>query len=137
MQSGSSRTGSANDSKVRAKRLGVNSGLVAETRTIGAPMAFNVTMENVSRTGFLLSANANGRMPYQINTLIEMTVDPGTKHLDRPIHLLGRIVRTSQGEGNKKHFGVHIVQIDTRDLSSWEKYVNRLEGKDFALPSAS
>ncbi len=126
MQSNPARIVRPAESKVRAKRVGAN--LTAETRTIGVPLAFKVIMENVSRTGFLLSPAANDRMPYQINTLIEMTVDPSASKLDRPIFLLGRIVRTVQSEDTKQ-FGVHIVQIDTKDYTSWEKYITSLEDK--------
>ncbi len=126
MQSNPARIVRPAESKVRAKRVGAD--LTAETRTIGVPLAFKVIMENVSRTGFLLSPAANDRMPYQINTLIEMTVDPSASKLDRPIFLLGRIVRTVQSE-DIKQFGVHIVQIDTKDYTSWEKYITSLEGK--------
>jgi hypothetical protein len=126
MQSSLGRIVRPAESKVRAKRVGAD--LTAETRTIGVPLAFKVIMENVSRTGFLLSPAANDRMPYQINTLIEMTVDPGAAKLERPIFLLGRIVRTVQAD-DLKQFGVHIVQIDSKDYSSWEKYISGLEGK--------
>ncbi len=114
------------ESKVRAKRVGAN--LTGETRTIGVPLAFKVIMENVSRTGFLLSPAAKDRMPYQINTLIEMTIDPGAMKLDRPIFLLGRIVRTVQ-VADTKQFGVHIVQIESKDHIFWEKYISGLEGQ--------
>ena len=126
MQSNPAKIVRPAESKVRAKRVGAN--LTAETRTIGVPLAFKVIMENVSRTGFLLSPAANDRMPYQINTLIEMTVDPGAIKLDRPIFLLGRIVRTVLSEDTKR-FGVHIVQIDSKDYNSWEKYISDLEGQ--------
>lgn len=126
--------GRPSETKVRAKRLETGSSLMAVTRTIGAPMAFNLSLDNVSRTGFLLDSGTV-RIPYQVNTLLEMTVDPGASKLDRPIHLLGRIVRTTQPENSSKKFGVHIIQIDSNDFNSWEKYVEHLESDVRALPA--
>lgn len=128
--------GRPSETKVRAKRLETGAALMAETRTIGAPLAFKLSLDNISRTGFLLDSGTI-RIPYQINTLLEMTVDPSASKLDRPIHLLGRIVRTTQLENSSKKFGVHIIQIDSNDFDSWEKYVEHLESGVRALPAAS
>lgn len=131
MQSGrSNRPLTAPESKVRAKRLQPQARMTAETRTIGAPLAFVMQLENVSQTGFLLSSAVHGRVPYQINTLIELTLDPKANVIGRPIHLLGRVVRTNPSDaGGQKQFGVQIVQMDSRDHASWEKFVDQLTGK--------
>lgn len=130
MQSGrTNRPLVAVESKVRARRLKPENRMTAETRTIGAPLAFVMHLENVSETGFLLTSGVNGRVPYQVNTLIELTLDPKAHVIGRPIHLLGRIVRTNAAADNGgKQFGVHIVQMDSRDHASWEKFVEELAG---------
>lgn len=129
MRAGSGRENRPIESKIRAKRVSVGTGVTAETRTIGAPLAFLLTLENVSQTGLLLSASGKGRIPYQINTLIELTLDPNASRIGRPIHLLGRVVRTAsaQAEEAGRQFGVQIVQIDSRDNAHWDRFVGLFE----------
>lgn len=124
----SARSQRSSESKVRAKRLKVDESLTAETRTIGTPIAYLMRLENVSETGFLLSGSLNGRIPYRVNTLIELTLDPNASVIAHPIHLLGRVVRAnSVDEQGQKQFGVQIVQMDSKDQASWETFVSNLD----------
>jgi hypothetical protein len=115
------------DSKVRAKRIGVGKTLKVEARTIGTPMTYVLATENVSRSGLLLHIGNNRKVPYRVNTLVELTVDRDSQFFDQPVALLGKIVRVAQDGDQRPQFGVHIIQLDGDDLTAWEKGVTSLE----------
>ena len=127
----------------RAKRLGVNDGVVVTSKTIGTTISYNLSTENLSRTGMLLHLGRNRRVPYLINTILELTVDAGSEVFERPVSCLGKIVRVDTTDPGQPRYGVHIVQIDGRDLDVWEKGVVEMETrvgdavqKPAELPSA-
>ncbi|MGL1622445.1 hypothetical protein ACSTG8_23680, partial [Vibrio parahaemolyticus] len=79
--------------------------------------------EDVSRSGILLVWERDSRVPFIVNTLIEMTIDPQGACLGKPVTCLGKVVRreaTGEAHGHGTRLGVHIVQIDTTDLNAWE-----------------
>lgn len=125
------------EAKVRAKRIGLTHAVSVESRTIGAPMTYYLATENVSRTGMLLHIGKNHKVPYRLNTLIEMTVDRDAKVLPRPVKCIGKVVRVAQDSEQRPQFGIQIVQMDGQDLEDWEKAVSHLEsaGRDL-LPAA-
>lgn len=130
------------DRLVRARRLDVLKGVVVESKTIGTSMSYPMETENLSRTGLLLNVARNSKLkvPFRVNTIIEMTVDPDTALFERPISCLGKVVRLADEDGAEgPSYGVHIVQIDGRDLDVWERCVGALEEKQLAsaLPAAS
>ena len=117
------------ESKIRARRLTTQQPLVVESRTIGTPMVYALPLDNVSRTGLLLNMGRNKKVPFLVNTLLEMTVDPQASVFERPVACVGKIVRMQQERGTTQ-FGVQIVQIETKDGAVWEKVMERLEGAD-------
>ncbi len=126
------------DSRVRAKRIGLLTNVVVESRTLGAPMVYNLDTENLSRTGILLHAGKNKKVPYRVNTILELTVDPRGSVFERPVSCLGKIVRVGQDEASRPLYGVHIVQMDVKDVAAWEATVAILEAQDQVaeLPAA-
>lgn len=118
----------------RAKRLDIDSGLIVESKTIGTVLSYNLATENVSRTGMLLNVGRNKRVPFLVNTILELTVDSGTQLFERPINCLGKIVRVDGQDPKRPRYGIHIVQIDARDLEAWEKGVVQMEAVNEPLP---
>lgn len=116
---------------VRAPRVGIS--LIVESKTLGTNAAYSLSTEDVSRSGLLLvSDNASVKMPFIVNTLIEMTIDPKSSHLSKPVNCLGKVVRrdVEDEHGNKQpRFGVQIVQMDPSDIKSWEGCLSELEKK--------
>lgn len=117
------------DTKVRARRVGVLDGMVVESRTLGTPMTYNLTPDNLSRTGILLNVGNNKKVPYRVNTILELTVDPRGAVFDRPVQCLGKIVRVASTDAAKPAFGIHIVQMDAKDVIAWETTVAALEAQ--------
>lgn len=121
------------DSKVRAKRVSLDQGLVVEARTIGTPMTYALATENLSRTGLLLNVGRNRKVPYRVNTLLELTVDPRGELFEKPVEVLGKIVRVGSDAEGRSQYGVQIIQMENNDLAAWEKGVAQLEK---SLPAA-
>lgn len=112
--------------RVRAPRLPLD--LRVESKTIGTDAAYDLNTVDVSRSGLLLSWNRKVRVPFNVNTILEMKIDPGCSHLDESVSCLGKVVRR-EGENGETQFGIQIVQIDNTDLNVWEGCLNQLESK--------
>lgn len=116
---------------VRAPRVQID--LVVESKTLGTSAAYAMATEDVSRSGLLLIWDRDVRMPFNVNTLIEMTIDPKGTCLSKPVSCLGKVVRRDYehdgGAGHHARFGVQIVQIDPSDQQNWESCLNELESK--------
>lgn len=121
------------DSKVRAKRIGVTQSVDVESRTLGTLMTYNMSTGNVSRSGLLLQVGTNRKVPYLVNTIVELTVDKDCQMFDRPVSCLGKVVRVTLDGERRPQYGVQIIQLDGDDLSVWEKGVNELESSSRAL----
>lgn len=117
------------DARVRARRVEVLNGMTVESRTLGTPMVYSLTPDNMSRTGILLGIGNNKKVPYQVNTILELTVDPRGKLFDKPVQCLGKIVRVASDDAAKPAFGIHIVQMDAKDTIAWETTVAALEAQ--------
>ena len=116
------------DSKIRARRIDTKKQLVVESKTIGTQMVYNLPMDNVSRSGLLLNMGRNRKVPFLVNTLLELTVDPQGAVFERPVICVGKIVRMQRDDDMKTQFGVQIVQIETKDGAMWDKVMDQLEG---------
>jgi hypothetical protein len=115
--------------RVRAPRVPID--LSVESRTIGTNACYQFLTEDVSRSGLLLVWDRHVKMPFLVNTLIEITIDPDGKHLSRPVQCLGKVVRrdanATEQNGHGARLGIQIVQIDNTDLATWEGCLAELE----------
>ena len=115
------------ESRVRAPRMDINSSLVVDSKTLGTSINYRLTTKNVSKSGLLLSWGNETHVPFIVNTLIEMTIDPGGRWLTSPVPCLGKVVRREEEGPQGASFGIRIIQIDNSDLEAWEKCVLNLE----------
>lgn len=116
--------------RVRAPRVPID--LTVESRTIGTNAAYSFFTEDISRSGLLLVwEREQVKMPFIVNTLLELTIDPKGECLDKPVTCLGKVVRreaaSPDGKGNTARLGIQIVQIDKTDLYAWEGCLSELE----------
>jgi hypothetical protein len=114
---------------VRAPRVAID--LVVESKTLGTSAAYSMSTEDVSRSGLLLVWERESKMPFIVNTLIEMTIDPEGSCLSRPVTCLGKVVRRDAQNGSSQttRFGIQIVQMDSSDIQNWEGCLSELEKK--------
>lgn len=128
MNFGSSRPVRPSVMRVRAPRVPM--GLEVASRTIGTDAAYQLITEDISRSGLLLVWDRDIKMPFIVNTLLEMTIDPAGSCLERPVSCLGKVVRRDADPAAGSHsarLGIQIVQIDNSDLVQWEDCVSELE----------
>ena len=114
--------------RVRAPRVPMD--IEVHSRTIGTDAAYSLITEDISRSGLLLRWERVSKMPFIINTLIEITIDPLGKCLGKPVSCLGKVVRRdleTDDIGPSVRLGIQIVQIDNSDLVAWEVCVSELE----------
>jgi hypothetical protein len=114
--------------RVRAPRVPID--LEVESRTIGTSAAYRFQTEDISRSGLLLVWDREVRMPFIVNTLLEMTIDPTGTCLQKPVTCLGKVVRrdgTDESNSHSARLGIQIVQIDNTDLTTWEGCLSELE----------
>ena len=111
------------DGKERAPRIVPQQGLqvLVDSNTLGVPQGYRLPVENLSLSGLLLTRGSYRHVPYQINTLIELAIDPEGGLLDRPIHCLGKVVRLTTESGHRREFGIQIIHMDSKDQTVWEK----------------
>ena len=126
--------------RVRAPRVPFD--LEVRSKTIGTSADYSFSTEDVSRSGLLLLWEKDGRMPFIVNTLIEMVIDPDASCLDQPVMCLGKVVRRENAEGGNgttTRLGIQIVQWDHHDQNLWEGCLSQLEqrfGVDSVAKSA-
>ena len=135
-----SRISRASDTRLRAPRFAADSeNLIVESKTIGTDISYRMTTENFSRSGMLLEWQHRSQMPFIVNTIIEMTIDPRGTVLGAPVACLGKVVRRKD-TGDRTvgydgaQIGVQIIQMETDDLTMWEKCLALIEKKAIPLP---
>ena len=94
--------------------------LLVTSRTLGVPVEYELVSANISISGILIENERNLRIPFNVNTLLEMTIDPGSQWLQRPVHCIGKVIRVAHADSGAIQFGVKIVQIDGSESNVWE-----------------
>jgi len=125
-------------SRVRAARYKPENSLVVSSKTIGTNLVFDLTTQNVSRSGMLLSWENGTPIPFIESTILELTIDPQSLFLEKPLSCLGKVVRKQKNKKDgQSHpdvtFGITIVQIDDQDLGHWESCVENLASRTAPL----
>lgn len=118
--------------RARSNRKKLPEPIIVESNTIGCPIHFPLTSENVSKSGLLLSWESEHYVPFQENTIIEMIIDKESQYLEKPLVCLGKIVRKESNSSNQARFGTRIVQIDPKDQYAWEGMVQDLDERSEA-----
>jgi hypothetical protein len=72
---------------------------------------------------------SNRKLPFLVNTILELTVDPQGALFETPVQCLGKIVRMHQTTDRQTQFGVAIVQIEGKDAQTWERAIENLEDR--------
>ena len=117
--------------RVRAPRYVPDRDLMVESKTIGSDISYKLTTENVSRSGMLLSWQRSVQVPFLVNTIVEMRIDPRGEFLSMPVNCLGKVVRRDDESGVR--FGVQIIQIDNDDMVAWENCLAIIEKRSSQL----
>lgn len=115
-------------------------GLIVESKTMGTNMVYNLSPRNFSRTGMLLSSGRYKKLPFKVNTLLEMTIDTRGVLFAKPVQVLGKVVRLENGSGEESEhvrFGVQILQMENDAMDRWEDRMTALEASAERLLTAT
>ncbi|MFK7873820.1 MAG: PilZ domain-containing protein [Oligoflexales bacterium] len=94
-------------------------------KTIGSLESFQLTAENVSDTGLLITWNRDPSIPFCQSTILEINIDPVGEWLLEPLQCLGKVVRREDDYGEVR-FGINIVQMGAEEQEQWESCVRHL-----------
>lgn len=101
--------------------------LMIESRTLGVPVNFRLASHNISRSGILLENHSNKKVPYNVNTLLELIIDPDMNWLQKPVACVAKVIRLNRSPLGREQYGIKIVQMDDSDNQVWDKCFKNLE----------
>ena len=123
--------------KVAAPRYRtMDQALRVTSRTLGVPVEYELVSANISKSGILMEyplgqgsqgGQGNQRIPFNVNTLLELTIDPGQQWLQQPVQCVGKVVRLAHAASGAIQYGVKIVQIEGGENEVWESCFRHLE----------
>jgi hypothetical protein len=96
-------------------------------------MVYNLSPRNFSRSGMLLSSGRYKKVPFKVNTLLEMSIDTRGVLFPKPIQVLGKVVRLENGgaatgqDDEQMRYGVQILKMDDEAIAQWENRMAALE----------
>ena len=114
----------------------VDERLSLKIKTFGSPEIYQFHTLNVSHSGVLVACY--DVVPFNKNTILEVTIDPDASTLKKSMYTLGRIVRIVKGysEGFRKYksnlgedmdiksvMGVTIFDLTDQDQKMWREFV--------------
>lgn len=99
--------------------------------TFGCNLYFNLQTKNVSSTGFLTRARMD-IVPFQVNTILEIILDPQCDYFDKSVPCIGSVSRLDVVEENGivfKEIGIRITEIEELDFQRWNESLIDLKSK--------
>ena len=122
-------------SKTRATARRVSLNLIVESKTLGSKVPYSLNTVNISKTGLLLGKEEGTRVPFIVNTLLELTIDPDCAFLTEPVTCMAKVVRLETidelGKMVNGKFGVQIIQLENDDAVAWESCLSNLEKSSY------
>lgn len=120
--------------KAIAPRFEVAGEIGVQVSTLGSTEPFDFSVVDISSSGFLLATELGDEVPFHLNALLDITVDPSGGVLAGGIRCMGKLVRVVEptraggdSAGTPGLFAVTIVQIDDDQQDRLDDYLKRLE----------
>lgn len=106
-------------------------------KTFGFPLSYHMTSINVSKSGILTGTHKF--VPFQINTLLELTVDPEGSKME-PFECIGKVVRLAEEDRPEQDsfpmlYGICMQDIAEDKLAAWESYLEEVADHVKGQPS--
>ena len=115
------------EAKKPAKRYN-SEDIHVTARTIGTKINFKMPVVNMSVTGMLLSWQDSKKVPFAVNTILELCVNAEGKVASaNSINCLAKVVHTSTQADGRRNFGVKIIQSDDEELAAWTSVIKQIE----------
>ncbi|MCX6124544.1 MAG: PilZ domain-containing protein [Proteobacteria bacterium] len=112
--------------KKPAKRF-ENCDVLVTARTLGTKLNFKMPVLNLSATGMLLGWLEKPRVPFHLNTLLELSVSSEESGTKTTIQCLAKVIHTKTDVSGDRRFGVRIIQSDDEDMAPWNSIVDSIE----------
>lgn len=138
-QSGCHRKLAMSDRKIQCARFEVSPNITVHARTFGARDNYILNGVNISKSGLLMIADARDRVPFIINTLLEVQLE-GNNWLREPVSCLAKVVRNEvyTEDGRRQHeFGIKFIEFSDHGMEVWKDAITNIEFNRHsdALPS--
>lgn len=121
-------TGRESEAKKPAKRY-TNCDVMVSARTIGTKIHFKMPVLNVSATGMLLSWSEVEKVPFNVNTILELDINSADAPHLKTVQCLAKVIHTAIQDGGTRRFGVKIIQTEDEEKSQWTSMIQILEDK--------
>ncbi len=128
-QSGCHRKLAMSDRKIQCARFEVTPHLIVRARTFGARDHYSLSGVNISKSGLLMHADARDRVPFIINTLLEVQLEGGN-WLREPVACLAKVVRNevTTEDGQRVHeFGIKFIEFSDHGMEVWKDAITNIE----------
>ena len=120
------------DAKRPARRF-ENCDVLVTARTLGTKFNFKMPVLNLSATGMLLTWLEKPRVPFHLNTLLELIVSSTESGAITTTQCVAKVIHTATNENGERRCGVKIIQSEDEDMTSWNSIVAEIERKQPSL----
>ena len=117
----------------RAPRFAPDQQLHVLVQTFGTRNAYEIVLENLSRSGLLVTMGNGDELPFRVNTLVDLVIDPHARAFPKPIKATGKIVRRIDGEPGsedaRRHvarLGIAIIEVQPGMEDDWQRALDSL-----------
>lgn len=128
-QSGCHRKLAMSDRKIQCARFEVQPSITVRARTFGARDHYALHGVNISKSGLLMLADARDRVPFIVNTLLEVQLE-GSNWLREPVSCLAKVVRnemrTEDGK-RQQEFGIKFIEFSDHGMEVWKDAIANIE----------
>ena len=117
------------DWNVRSIRFITEPSLDVDVKTFGAGRSYHVQTANISRSGVLLVTQNKQKLPFNIGTLVEITVRPSQFYDIQEIKGTGKVVRHTglEFDAKKQYIGSTFTDLDALSTQRWSDLLTKIE----------
>jgi hypothetical protein len=117
----------------RAPRFAPDQALHVLVQTFGTRNSYDIVLENLSRSGLLVTMGRDEDLPFRVNTLVDLVIDPHRQAFPKPILATGKIVRRIDGEPGSEdarqhvsRLGIAIIEVQPGLEEDWRRALDSL-----------
>lgn len=109
-----------------AKRFSPTETIKVTAKTIGTSLKYEMPISNISETGMLVTWNEVARIPFQINTILEVSLHKRSENANQSLTYLAKVVHSATQTDGSRGYGLKIIQSDDEATSEWVEMVKRI-----------
>ena len=104
---------------LRATRFKPDQLLRVDAKTFGSRDFYQLAIEDLSLSGIHLSVQNQEKVPFVLNTILELVIDPKKSLLEEPIAVSVKVVHRFDREGHV-NLKTNLIDVDPKELPRWE-----------------